>query len=326
MAARTIGTQGAAHDAAQAVQANSGMTVIHRDGEKPSTPIPADQLLTAQRKKLQQQHEAVVKSMTDALGHAMAAGEILLDAKASLAHGLFREWVESQGDTAFPLSLRTAQRYMQVARNREQIGESSREQANATHESESGSKRGLSIREAIRLVAQQDGPKSSAITAAKSASSRNGHNLLTPWPLVEAVQQCLGTIDLDPCGSAQEPDHVGARLVWTETEDGLAADKAWYGRVFVHPPQHNRQQWVERSLSEINRGNAQSLLLLVPAVSDDTVFNKLSGYPRLFISSRVDGFKSPAVVFALGEVDLSAFAGAFAEHGDLYVPFDLRQA
>ena len=290
------------------------------DGGQPM--VSSDRMLTSHRTQLHKKHVAVIHSLTDAVKHSIEAGQILLEVKATLAPGTFQQWIESLPQCAFPLSLRTAQRYMRVAANVDEITARLREQADATRASSASDEElwsGVSIREAMRLIADQR-------PALVKPILKEERDDLTPWPLIESVRQCLGTIDLDPCGSAQAPDHVGARLVWTKIEDGLAADKTWTGRVFVHPPQHNRQQWVERSVSEIDRGNAQSLLLLVPAVSDDTVFNKLSGYPRLFISSRVDGFKSPAVVFALGEVDLSAFAGAFAEHGDLYVPFDLRQA
>jgi hypothetical protein len=49
----------------------------------------------------------------DALGHAIRAGELLIEAKGLVKHGQWAEWLERH----FPASERTAQNYMRLARN-----------------------------------------------------------------------------------------------------------------------------------------------------------------------------------------------------------------
>ena len=284
------------------------------DGGQPM--VSSDRMLTSHRTQLHKKHMAVIHSLTDAVKHSIEAGQILLEVKATLAPGTFQQWIESLPQCAFPLSLRTAQRYMRVAANVDEITARLREQADATRASSASDEElwsGVSIREAMRLIADQR-------PALVKPILKEERDDLTPWPLIESVRQCLGTIDLDPCGSAQAPDHVGARLVWTEIEDGLAADKTWTGRVFVHPPHSERKMWVDRSLAEIAAGNAEALLLLIPVVSDDAAFLSLKHCPRGFIGSRIDGFDSPGVVFALGDVEVSRFAETFVQHGDVFVP------
>lgn len=301
---------------------------VEQAEEAQTQTVPAvDRIMAAQRNRLLKKHEAVLSSMADSVQHAIEAGQILLEVKATLAHGAFRVWVESLPSSNFPLSYRTAQRYMQIAANVEKITSRLREKAEATRVSPANDSdlwTGVSLREAIRLLVSHDGPQSSAITAAKAASPRKGHDLLTPWPLVEAVQQCLGHVDLDPCGHTESPDHVAASCVWTISDDGLDVKKKWTGRVFVHPPHNERQKWVDRSLAEIAAGNAEALLLLIPVVSDDAAFLSLKHCPRGFIGSRIDGFDSPGVVFALGDVEVSRFAETFDQHGDVFVPVSDR--
>jgi hypothetical protein len=65
------------------------------------------------RERLKTEHAAIVDSLKNSLSHAMAAGDMLLEARARLKHGQWLPWIES-----CDLSERTAQRYMRLARNR----------------------------------------------------------------------------------------------------------------------------------------------------------------------------------------------------------------
>ena len=70
--------------------------------------------LTDLRERLKAEHAAVGKALKTSLAHAMAAGDILIEAKVQLGkHGEWLPWLESCG-----LSERTSQRYMRLARHR----------------------------------------------------------------------------------------------------------------------------------------------------------------------------------------------------------------
>ena len=69
--------------------------------------------LAALRDNLRDTHAAVKAAIKDSLRHAMAAGDILVEAKGGLKHGEWLPWLRSAG-----LSERTAQRYMRIARER----------------------------------------------------------------------------------------------------------------------------------------------------------------------------------------------------------------
>jgi hypothetical protein len=69
--------------------------------------------------RINAEHRACRAAAVDALEHALAAGELLLQAKAGCPHGTWQDWV----DDNFEGSLRTAQIYMHLARRRAEIGE-----------------------------------------------------------------------------------------------------------------------------------------------------------------------------------------------------------
>jgi Protein of unknown function (DUF3102) len=64
-------------------------------------------------KKINAAHSKMQQAMKAALGHAVEAGEMLLEAKATLGHGDWLLWL----DRNCTVSPRTAQAYMRVARN-----------------------------------------------------------------------------------------------------------------------------------------------------------------------------------------------------------------
>jgi len=65
------------------------------------------------RERLKVEHAAVAKTLRTSVSHAMAAGDILIGARARLNHGQWLPWLQSCG-----VPERTAQRYVRLARNR----------------------------------------------------------------------------------------------------------------------------------------------------------------------------------------------------------------
>jgi hypothetical protein len=69
------------------------------------------------KEKINTHHQACEQAVGAALGHAMDAGDLLSEVKASLSHGEFGPWLGAN----FAGSDRTARVYMRVARHRKEI-------------------------------------------------------------------------------------------------------------------------------------------------------------------------------------------------------------
>jgi hypothetical protein len=93
--------------------------------------------------RIRAEHEAVCASVRATVIHAFNAGAYLLAAKALIPHGHFGDWLGEHCDVAE----RTAQRYMQLARNRETL-----EAANPSLTAD------FTIDEAIRALARPKPP------------------------------------------------------------------------------------------------------------------------------------------------------------------------
>jgi hypothetical protein len=66
--------------------------------------------------RIKAEHEATAASLKSGVEHAMAAGDLLVEARAQLKHGQWLPWLNTCG-----ISERMAQRYMRLARNRAAI-------------------------------------------------------------------------------------------------------------------------------------------------------------------------------------------------------------
>ena len=125
--------------------------------------------------------------------------------------------------------------------------------------------------------------------------------------------RCVGSLSLDPAADTDQPKYLGAETAWTEEDDGLRAERRWFGTVFVHPS-GRLKEWIDRALAEFRSGHAETIVLLLPCLSDSDEFRLLSKYPRVFLHSRIDEFSQPAAVFLMSaKVDPKAFANAFAD-------------
>jgi hypothetical protein len=78
------------------------------------------QIQKSRADRLRQLHSEILGACRTVLSKAIEAGGILYEVKASLPHGEFTSWVE--GNAGF--NIRTAQRYMKIHENRDQINDS----------------------------------------------------------------------------------------------------------------------------------------------------------------------------------------------------------
>jgi Protein of unknown function (DUF3102) len=80
--------------------------------------------LTELAARIKAEHEATAATMKRSVEHAMAAGDLLIEAKARLSHGQWLPWLTEH----CAISERSAQLYMRIAKNRQAI-----EARNAQH-------------------------------------------------------------------------------------------------------------------------------------------------------------------------------------------------
>ncbi len=111
--------------------------------------------------RINAEHEAAAGAIKRGLGHAMTAGDLLTEAKATVPHGQWAAWLTS--NTA--LSERTAQRYMQLARERSAL------------ESKTATVADLTIRGACELIAKPP-EKPSEVVKAWRLVPEDGHSLV----------------------------------------------------------------------------------------------------------------------------------------------------
>ncbi len=79
--------------------------------------------------------------------------------------------------------------------------------------------------------------------------------------------------DLDPCAN---PENRKCERFFTEKDNGLI--QPWHANaVFVNPPYSDVRKWIEKSIQEIERGNANTIAMLIPARTDTTYWHDLIG-------------------------------------------------
>jgi hypothetical protein len=79
--------------------------------------LAASNSLTDLAVRIKAEHTAAAASLKDSVRHAIAAGELLIEAKALVPHGQWLPWLADH----VSISERTAQLYMRVAKNRAEV-------------------------------------------------------------------------------------------------------------------------------------------------------------------------------------------------------------
>jgi hypothetical protein len=83
----------------------------------------------------------------------------------------------------------------------------------------------------------------------------------TPGPLVQAVREGMGGIDLDPASHVLANKMHGIPRIYTESTNGL--ERPWTGRVWLNPPFANWKAWVTTCLRELDSGRVTQLTALM---------------------------------------------------------------
>jgi hypothetical protein len=157
-------------------------------------------------------------------------------------------------------------------------------------------------------------------------SSKSGEHL-TPPHIVEAVVNCLGTIDLDPCAETKADPVVPALRHYTVEDNGLA--RPWHGSVYMNSP-YGREiaKWVAKLNVEHQAGRVREAIALTPARTDTRWWQALRDRPVCLVRGRLKFVREgntasapfPSAIFYLGPAtNLRKFRDCFAEIGDVWV-------
>jgi hypothetical protein len=113
--------------------------------------------------RIEAEHKAVAKHMKAGVEHSIAAGRLLIEAKAQLKHGQWLPWLRQN----CAISERTASLYMRLARGAEELA------------AKSASLADLTVEDAVRLLSPA-APLGPLETFAKQAELINEGIVVTP--------------------------------------------------------------------------------------------------------------------------------------------------
>jgi len=104
----------------------------------------------------------------------------------------------------------------------------------------------------------------------------SGHNeWYTQAYIIEAVKEVLGEIDVDPASSDIANKTVGAKIYYTEEDNGLEQD--WSGKVFMNPPYSRRliTKFCDLLVQKFNSNEVTEAIVLVNNATETRWFQKL---------------------------------------------------
>lgn len=253
--------------------------------------------------EVNREHQAFLEAGKRAIEHAFRCGELLLEVKASVAHGEFLPWLEKH--CAF--SERTARNYMGFVK---QVGN---RQALAD----------LSDDAYAKFLPAPD-------TKPHVANNSGDNEWYTPSEYIAAARVAMGGIDLDPASTKEANTVVKAERFYTADQNGLT--HPWPGRVWLNPPYAS--EWIaafaEKLVSEYRAKRMSAACVLVNNASETDWFEHMAAHAsaRCDLHSRVK-FWAPdksvgaplqgQAVLYLGK-SASRFTDAFAELGRVWLP------
>jgi hypothetical protein len=170
------------------------------------------------------EHQAVTAAAKRGAAHAMAAGDLLIEAKDQVPHGQWLLWLRDHCS----MSERTAQLYMRMARARPEI------EANPQRVAD------LSLRGAMAVIA----PDESEAALAELAASANRIRAADAVLMDEVKAYMEGLRDFAVRFYQSQPDEQAAALAtmspgdrklvsrWRKIDDQAIADAQWY--VSIH--------------------------------------------------------------------------------------------
>src|SRR4030095_15884523 len=96
----------------------------------------------------------------------------------------------------------------------------------------------------------------------------------TPKELLEPLYSVFGAFDLDPCSpTSGRTAPVRAKVHYTQEDNGLALP--WFGTVYMNAPyRRGIHQWTAKAKAEVEQGNAEMVVGLLPARPDTCYWHR----------------------------------------------------
>lgn len=291
-------------------------------------------------KRIERSHVRAQQSFLDGVWHAYRAGDELLTAKTIIPRGGWETWLAEKLPA---ISVRTCQRYMKLARTLRSLtdfpGDDGEEEPSKTTRASQLNflhEHGFtSWRESVRLEKQKstglEGQPFDQQSSDHPAPSRfdSDDDWQTPADILSSAFELFGTIDLDPCGTNEF--RLPVARTFTKSQNGLAPESAWEGRMLIHPPTSNVEPFLQRACEAVEGDPANEALIFMRAEMDAPCMKYLQPYAKAFLHSR------PTLVNPAGEAARPAwpymlifvsqvrkrnnlFAEAFGPLADIYRP------
>lgn len=91
----------------------------------------------------------------------------------------------------------------------------------------------------------------------------------TPQELFDDLNDIF-KFDLDVCA---DEDSAKCKVYFNEEQDGLS--QMWFGNCWMNPPYTREQaKWVKKAIEEVNAGNAETVVVLIPARTETVAWQK----------------------------------------------------
>jgi phage N-6-adenine-methyltransferase len=91
----------------------------------------------------------------------------------------------------------------------------------------------------------------------------------TPPHFLRRLDSAVGGFDLDPASGAEDHDII--KETYDKQDDGLS--QKWQGTVFLNPPFSNKVDWIQKAKSEVNKGGADTVVMLLPVDTSTSWFH-----------------------------------------------------
>ena len=281
--------------------------------------------------------------MRTALKQAIRAGNGLNAIAAYCPPRQFTNCVEENFCIPFGLSMRTAQRYMQLAgsyRTLIEVLRTESEKHAGVCIDDDELLDNLPINRALRLIratlsAQETDARSSDIQEmglAKKQDMVGPNNWFTPPKLVQQFIEVMGAIDLDTCAVSDTDSLPAAKRICLPV-DSLSADVPWKGRLFINPGFKGVQPgaWISKAHSGFVSGEVVEAIVLTQAATNSEWARDTNHFPRAFFRSKLTvqaaGETTPRIIavpamliFIAKQERFAAFAEAFCDTHDVYLP------
>lgn len=184
----------------------------------------------------------------------------------------------------------------------------------------------IAVSAAAAIARQPEETQREILATQPHVSHNSGNNeWYTPAEYIAAARATMGGIDLDPASSPEANAVIGADVIYTSEDDGLARD--WTGRVWLNPPYASDLvgRFAARMAESYDAGAVTTACVLVNNATETAWFGKLVAsasavcFPRGRVRFWEPGGRSGAplqgqAVIYMGD-DADAFCEAFGSFG-----------